>query len=81
VLADAGEADAVGGEDGDGEPATMLVAQRDTTAFRSQVALHQGRSGVFTVSERVVALLLTRGGRVVRRVPIQPRVDRVVLVN
>jgi hypothetical protein len=81
VLADAAEADAVGGEDGEGEPATMLVAQRDTTAFRSQVALHQGRSGVFTVSERVVALLLTRGGRVVRRVPIQPRVDRVVLVN
>ena len=80
-LLDPGEADRVGGEQGDGKPAMLVQSQQNTTSFLGSVPLHEGRSGTFFVGESAVRLVLMRDGRAVRTIPIQPDPARTTSVQ
>lgn len=81
ALLDATEADAVAGLDANGQPIQLAVLRRNSTTFTSQLPLHDGRSGLFVVGESAAALVLQRGDRPGRRIPISPDPTRTTTVR
>lgn len=70
ALSDPYEADEVAVRDGDGEPVDISILRSGSHQANTEIGLHDGRSGVFVVGERAARLLLLRGGRIVREVPL-----------
>jgi RNA polymerase sigma-70 factor (ECF subfamily) len=71
ALTDPGEADQVAARDAAGNGVDLAVLRANSNSFETELPLHDGRSGVFVLSERATRLLLLRRGAVVREVPLQ----------
>ena len=72
VLVDASEADQVACQDGAGNGVDLAILRRNSAQFETELALHNGRSGLFVVGEDAAKLVLLRKGDVVREIAIAP---------
>jgi RNA polymerase sigma-70 factor (ECF subfamily) len=70
TLIDPNEADGIAAVDADGQEVDLAVLRAGSNAFETDLPLHEGKSGVFVLSERAAALLLKKNGTTVRQVPL-----------
>jgi hypothetical protein len=80
VLQDPGEADEIRAFAGD-EHVDISILRSGSHQATTELALHDGRSGVFVLGERATELVLRRGGIDVRRVPLQLAPGRTLSVQ
>ncbi|HEU4420768.1 MAG TPA: sigma-70 family RNA polymerase sigma factor [Planctomycetota bacterium] len=81
VLVDPTEADRVACQDGAGNEVDLAILRRDSARFETELALHNGRSGLFVVGEDAAKLVLLRKGEVVREIAIAPDPSRTTTVQ
>ncbi|HEU4419302.1 MAG TPA: hypothetical protein VFT55_10205, partial [Planctomycetota bacterium] len=81
VLVDPNEADQVACQDGAGNMVDLAILRRNSNRFETELAIHNGRSGLFVVGEDAAKLVLLRNGAVVREIAIAPDPSRTTTVQ
>ncbi|HZN39528.1 MAG TPA: sigma-70 family RNA polymerase sigma factor [Planctomycetota bacterium] len=81
VLVDPSEADQVACRDAAGNMVDLAILRRNSSHFETELAIHNGRSGLFVVGEDAVRLVLLRNGDIVREIAIAPDPARTTTVQ
>ena len=81
ALLDPAEADEILCLDDTDRQVDLAVLRRNSNQFVTELALHDGRSGLFVVGQRAATIVLRRDGVPVRRIAIAPDPTRTTTVN